>query len=904
MFINKNSFIEPVHFSVPAPWAGHIPFSSWLISQIKPSIFVELGAYSGISYMAICQAIKEVGCETRAWAIDTWQGDQHAGAYGEEIFDNFKNAHDVANNKFSSYLRMTFDEAVEKFNDNSIDLLHIDGLHTYEAVAHDFYTWLPKLTNRAVVLFHDTHVFRDDFGVHKLWDELTKKYPSFEFNHSNGLGVLLVGEKQPDVLVQLANCINSREVQEIYERIGSRFELKANFLTQQNSIKELQSLYDREEKAGTVRHNWIVKQDILIAKINEENTHLKNEVELLKNNLNAKTKNAGFDSDVLLDELAMYKKRYSDLLKSKSWKITKPVRLIGRIVRGGWSDALNLIGFDKLRKKYLQFFSRIIKVIKYLVRADFSGLIERVKFHRSERALCASQKKLINNEYLTVSVIAPGHTKFVAKLISERLNFHGFNSTVQDKMPMTFSDDLYIVLCPQVFQKLPPGEKRIVYQMEQSVSSRWFDEKYFKILENSLAVLDYSLKNIDFLSGRKVAYPHVTYLPIGAIKGYGDNIPPSIDSAEILFYGDSLSSQRRQRMLAALSEHYKVKVVNDLFGDEMISHIKSARVVINLHYYENALLEMPRIQECLSLGIPVVSESSQDQNEYPELDGAVIFFEEGSISGMIDAVRLALDDGHLNIKKSVSKSSLKFDFMFDRFLISMGVLPSTYVNKMTLPLQGGGDMYGLSMPETIARRKLFLNVKPKNCLVFDGIRRKPGWVGCGLSYAALARHAKTNNMATLTVMEDDVILPTDFDCKLESINRFLSSKQGGWDVFSGVIAVLNPDAQVIDVEDFEGQRFVTINKMISMVFNIYARSTIDIFANWNPDNLNAENNTIDKYLESQKNIKVVTTLPFLVGHREEVHSTLWGFQNTTYVEMIANSQTLLEAKVAEFLAKQ
>ncbi len=202
----------PVRLSLNSQWMLHTPMAAMLMRMLAPRSFVELGVYRGDSYAAFCEAARAIaatsggGLEAAApqcLGIDTWAGDVHGGFYGPDVLAELRTFHDARYSAFSRLLQAAFDDALPQVAEGSVDLLHIDGLHTYDAVAHDFHVWRGKLSDRAVVLFHDTTEHLPGFGVWQFWRKSRRSFPVLTCLMAMGWGCWRVGANVPAAFLEL-----------------------------------------------------------------------------------------------------------------------------------------------------------------------------------------------------------------------------------------------------------------------------------------------------------------------------------------------------------------------------------------------------------------------------------------------------------------------------------------------------------------------------------------------------------------------------------------------------------------------------------------------------------------------------------------------------------------------------
>ena len=184
-----------------APWSGHRNFVYDFVGAFEPDSIVELGSHYGCSAFTFAQAVKDFELNTKMYFVDTWQGDDFTKKYGNDVYTIFSKTVDkFYSNQNINMMRMTFNEAVEKFEDKSIDVLHIDGSHHYDDVKGDFENWFPKVKDDGIIMLHDVSsdiVLGDVMGSYRYWKELKEKFKyTFKFDFSWGLGLIFLSKNK------------------------------------------------------------------------------------------------------------------------------------------------------------------------------------------------------------------------------------------------------------------------------------------------------------------------------------------------------------------------------------------------------------------------------------------------------------------------------------------------------------------------------------------------------------------------------------------------------------------------------------------------------------------------------------------------------------------------------------
>jgi predicted O-methyltransferase YrrM len=189
--------------------AERIPFISGLgdssdllygiTRSMKPSICVEIGSARGRSTCYIAMALKENGRGT-LYAIDPHTETDWNDHLSRDTYDILERNIAALDLCGQVQILRAFSEEVARSWNSPIDLLFIDGDHSYDGVKRDWELFAHHLSPFGVAVFHDTiWDLQPDptmprlakMGVPRFVDELRKKgYPVLTIDKDCGISLL------------------------------------------------------------------------------------------------------------------------------------------------------------------------------------------------------------------------------------------------------------------------------------------------------------------------------------------------------------------------------------------------------------------------------------------------------------------------------------------------------------------------------------------------------------------------------------------------------------------------------------------------------------------------------------------------------------------------------------------
>lgn len=183
-----------------------------------------------------------------------------------------------------------------------------------------------------------------------------------------------------------------------------------------------------------------------------------------------------------------------------------------------------------------------------------------------------------------------------------------------------------ITLLNENINYLPPN-KYIIYQIEQLNQNKFYynnlSQNMINLMLTSYAIYDYSIVNLDYYPEImrtiiKIFIPYIPYIPYKF--EILDNKMREDNKKNILFIGTL--NERRTIILNNLKNYivsqnldYNLLIFQKLFNNELKELLKTCSYVLNLHYYDNAILEVFRFEDVIPYNVKILSEEPGNKTE-------------------------------------------------------------------------------------------------------------------------------------------------------------------------------------------------------------------------------------------------------------------------------------------------
>lgn len=362
-------------FQERAPELDHLPFLYWIVAVLRPRRTVTLNIGAGAAHFAICQSASEYLTGAQCLGV---------AAQGTDLSDAFEHHSERVYPDLSS---INGDVLHVIPDAHDIDLIVVETGLRQTLVADLIETWVPLLSDQGVLLL---------FGVDETDPEcdpvlqqlIAMAHHRFLIPHGPGLLVLVFGSSPPPDILTLISLTSQAP---LYERVTQLFERLGRVLgmalkTRTEPVSETSHLLgthagklsailsfaedeahhtdealvaqaepveiEKSRRLLSKARAGLKNRDAKIATLSRQCEKLREELQLLQaenvnlnrallqrnediDNMNAAQRAQHDQTANLHKELGQYKQAQIDILSSTSWRITRPIRYIGALLKRG-----------------------------------------------------------------------------------------------------------------------------------------------------------------------------------------------------------------------------------------------------------------------------------------------------------------------------------------------------------------------------------------------------------------------------------------------------------------------------------------------------------------------------------------------------------------------------------------